>query len=230
MSANQGDFAGQQVNNVNMPSPQVYAQWAQLSIQLSHYNVVIAIDMPTFMHPGTTLINNSSSKLHVSLRCRSSFLNLTFMSLRMATGGTVPTFIRDGNAPRMFLGPLALLQRQQGFQLPAVGQYPQRRSSTSPLNSRPSHRWWCSTLHAVVLKAMPSLVVLKVKLSQVAFNLKPSSLVLQTPHLALVASRPMLVNLLALATLGSCSVNTMVTTQPRPLIRSLPTTKSVSDL
>jgi len=49
MSANQGNFAGQQVNNINMPSPEVYAQWAQLSVQLSQFNVVIAIDMATFM-------------------------------------------------------------------------------------------------------------------------------------------------------------------------------------
>ncbi|PMD54302.1 uncharacterized protein K444DRAFT_140718 [Hyaloscypha bicolor E] len=43
----------------------------------------------------------------------------------MATGGTVPTFIRDGSAPRVFLGPLPLFQQQQGFQLPAIGQFAQ---------------------------------------------------------------------------------------------------------
>jgi hypothetical protein len=42
----------------------------------------------------------------------------------MATGGTIPQFVSDGIAPRVFLGPLALLQ-QGGVQLPAMGQIPQ---------------------------------------------------------------------------------------------------------
>ena len=42
----------------------------------------------------------------------------------MATGGTIPMFMPDGNN-RVFLGPLALFQRQHGFQVPAAGQYPQ---------------------------------------------------------------------------------------------------------
>jgi hypothetical protein len=33
---------------VNMPSEQCIAQWAQLSVQLSYFNVVIAIDLATF--------------------------------------------------------------------------------------------------------------------------------------------------------------------------------------
>jgi hypothetical protein len=43
----------------------------------------------------------------------------------MATGGTIPSFMMDGQAPRVFLGPLALFQQQQGFQLPAIGQFAQ---------------------------------------------------------------------------------------------------------
>jgi hypothetical protein len=35
------------------------------------------------------------------------------------TRGAFPHFVPDGNAPRVFLGPLALFQQQQGFQLPA---------------------------------------------------------------------------------------------------------------
>jgi hypothetical protein len=42
----------------------------------------------------------------------------------MATGGTIPMFIQDGMAPRVFLGPLAVLQHA-GYQLPAMGQIPQ---------------------------------------------------------------------------------------------------------
>jgi hypothetical protein len=42
----------------------------------------------------------------------------------MATGGTIPMFIPDRNAPRVFLGPLPVLQ-SAGYQLPAMGQIPQ---------------------------------------------------------------------------------------------------------
>ncbi|KAE9370569.1 hypothetical protein N431DRAFT_426929 [Stipitochalara longipes BDJ] len=105
MSTNQGNFAGQQINNVNMPNQQVYAQWAQLSVQLSQFNAIIAIDAATF-----------ASWNHVDQQ----FIIQNYM---MATGGTIPMFIGDGN--RVFLGPLALFQRQAGFQVPAAGQYPQ---------------------------------------------------------------------------------------------------------
>jgi len=47
MSQNQAGLP-QQAINANMPSQQVYGQWAQLSVQLSHFNVVIAIDEGTF--------------------------------------------------------------------------------------------------------------------------------------------------------------------------------------
>jgi hypothetical protein len=43
----------------------------------------------------------------------------------MATGGTVPTFMMDGRAPRVFVGPLALFQGQPGFQLPTMAQVAQ---------------------------------------------------------------------------------------------------------
>jgi hypothetical protein len=44
----------------------------------------------------------------------------------MATGGTIPTFIRDGGAPRVFLGPLSLLQQQPMMANPYhLAQFPQ---------------------------------------------------------------------------------------------------------
>jgi hypothetical protein len=47
MSQNQAGLP-QQAINANMPSQQVYGQWVQLSVQLSQFNVVIAIDVDTF--------------------------------------------------------------------------------------------------------------------------------------------------------------------------------------
>jgi hypothetical protein len=47
MSQNQAGLP-QQVINANMPSQQVYGQWVQLSVQLSQFNAIIAIDEPTF--------------------------------------------------------------------------------------------------------------------------------------------------------------------------------------
>jgi HMG (high mobility group) box len=52
----------------------------------------------------------------------------------MATGGTIPQFVSDGIAPRVFLGPLAMFQNQQGMmvnraQHPAMTQIPQSAAS-----------------------------------------------------------------------------------------------------
>jgi hypothetical protein len=47
MSQNQAGLP-QQAINANMPSQQCMAAWARLSVQLSQFNVVLAIDMATF--------------------------------------------------------------------------------------------------------------------------------------------------------------------------------------
>ncbi|KAN0106297.1 hypothetical protein V8E51_009173 [Hyaloscypha variabilis] len=108
MSANQGDFAGKQVHiEMGMPSQQCQAHWHQLSIQLSPINLIIAIDLRTFM-----------SWNHVD----QDFIVRCYMR---ATGGTIPQFVPDVTAPRMFLGPLAMFQRHPGFQLPTLAQFPQ---------------------------------------------------------------------------------------------------------
>jgi hypothetical protein len=51
MSQNQTGLSQQGIiaNMHNMPSQQCMAQWVQLSLQLSPFNVVVAIDMATFM-------------------------------------------------------------------------------------------------------------------------------------------------------------------------------------
>lgn len=41
------------------------------------------------------------------------------MPFRIATGGTLPTLVRDRNGPRVFLGPLAMFQQQPAMELQA---------------------------------------------------------------------------------------------------------------
>jgi len=47
MSQNQAGLP-QQAINANMPSQQVYGHWVRLSMQMSAFNVIVAIDLPTF--------------------------------------------------------------------------------------------------------------------------------------------------------------------------------------